>query len=113
MLTVCRELTVGIPVFNVDGERVGESRRAAVSAISQVVVSRILMASPGMRQYRDWLPHTCMSCSVMIEYIGVVFLHRHRYRWSSLLVIGVTPKELPLSIFIVVFVAVKMFISLK
>lgn len=43
-----RELTNGIPVFDINGNRVGESRRAAASAISQVVISRILMATPGM-----------------------------------------------------------------
>lgn len=43
-----RELTNGIPVFDENGNRVGESSKAAVSAISQVVVSRILMATPGM-----------------------------------------------------------------
>ncbi|GFR98372.1 sideroflexin [Elysia marginata] len=43
-----KELLSGIPVFDADGNRVGESTRAATSAISQVVVSRIIMAMPGM-----------------------------------------------------------------
>ncbi|XP_005092175.1 sideroflexin-1 [Aplysia californica] len=43
-----RELMEGIPVFDENGNRVGESTRAASSAISQVVVSRIIMAMPGM-----------------------------------------------------------------
>lgn len=43
-----KELLSGIPVFDVEGKRVGESTRAATSAISQVVVSRIIMAMPGM-----------------------------------------------------------------
>ncbi|RUS70010.1 hypothetical protein EGW08_022227, partial [Elysia chlorotica] len=43
-----KELMSGIPVFDADGNRVGESTRAASSAISQVVVSRIIMAMPGM-----------------------------------------------------------------
>ncbi|KAK7500815.1 hypothetical protein BaRGS_00008059 [Batillaria attramentaria] len=43
-----RELLSGIPVFDENGNRVGESKRAAASAISQVVISRIFMATPGM-----------------------------------------------------------------
>ena len=49
--SLCRELTNGIPVFDENGNRLGVSRRAATSAIAQVVVSRILMATPGMCQY--------------------------------------------------------------
>jgi hypothetical protein len=41
----------GIPVFDENGNRVGESKRAATSAITQVVVSRVAMASPGMCKY--------------------------------------------------------------
>lgn len=43
-----RELKVGIPVTDEDGNRLGESANAAKSAITQVVVSRIFMAAPGM-----------------------------------------------------------------
>ncbi|KAK6177915.1 hypothetical protein SNE40_012783 [Patella caerulea] len=43
-----REILNGIPVFDEDGTRLGESKKAANSAISQVVVSRIFMATPGM-----------------------------------------------------------------
>ncbi|XP_066278968.1 sideroflexin-1-like [Branchiostoma lanceolatum] len=43
-----RELTNGIPINDENGNRVGESRRAATLAITQVVVSRIVMAMPGM-----------------------------------------------------------------
>lgn len=46
-----RELVHGIPVFTEDGERVGQSKRAAVKAIAQVVVSRVFMATPGMCKY--------------------------------------------------------------
>ncbi|CAG5118338.1 unnamed protein product [Candidula unifasciata] len=43
-----RELMHGIPIFDENGNRVGESTRAASKAISQVVISRIIMAMPGM-----------------------------------------------------------------
>nr|XP_012788893.1 unnamed protein product [Sorex araneus] len=43
-----REIKVGIPVTDENGQRLGESANAARSAITQVVVSRILMAAPGM-----------------------------------------------------------------
>ncbi|TEA22971.1 hypothetical protein DBR06_SOUSAS13110005 [Sousa chinensis] len=43
-----RELKVGIPVTDENGHRLGESANAAKQAITQVVVSRILMAAPGM-----------------------------------------------------------------
>ncbi|KAM7389641.1 hypothetical protein PAMP_023604 [Pampus punctatissimus] len=43
-----RELKHGIPVTDENDNRLGESTKAAQQAISQVVVSRILMASPGM-----------------------------------------------------------------
>lgn len=43
-----RELKVGIPVTDESGARLGESAQAAQQAIAQVVVSRILMAVPGM-----------------------------------------------------------------
>ena len=50
-----RELTNGIPVFTEDGIKVGESKAAAKSAIGQVVVSRILMAMPGMCKYNQMM----------------------------------------------------------
>ncbi|MEJ1284819.1 sideroflexin 1 [Cricetulus griseus] len=43
-----RELKVGIPVTDENGTRLGESTNAAKQAITQVVISRILMAAPGM-----------------------------------------------------------------
>ncbi|XP_042196050.1 sideroflexin-1 [Callorhinchus milii] len=43
-----RELKHGIPVTDENGQRLGESTQAAQQAIAQVVVSRILMAAPGM-----------------------------------------------------------------
>jgi len=41
----------GIPVFTEDGERIGMSTRAATKAITQVVVSRVFMATPGMSKF--------------------------------------------------------------
>lgn len=43
-----RELLEGIPVYDADGNRIGESRKAAEKAIALVLVSRICMAAPGM-----------------------------------------------------------------
>ncbi|XP_020932177.1 sideroflexin-1 isoform X3 [Sus scrofa] len=43
-----RELRAGIPVTDENGNRLGESANAAKQAITQVVISRILMAAPGM-----------------------------------------------------------------
>ncbi|XP_059175862.1 sideroflexin-1-like [Physella acuta] len=43
-----RELMQGIPVLDSEGNKVGESKRAASSAITQVVISRVIMAMPGM-----------------------------------------------------------------
>ncbi|KAK7012092.1 Sideroflexin-1 [Biomphalaria glabrata] len=43
-----REITHGIPIMDENGNRLGESTRAATSAITQVVISRVFMAMPGM-----------------------------------------------------------------
>uniref|UniRef100_T1JH83 Sidoreflexin n=1 Tax=Strigamia maritima TaxID=126957 RepID=T1JH83_STRMM len=42
------ELQKGIPIFDAYGRRLGESTSAAASGITQVVLSRIAMASPSM-----------------------------------------------------------------
>ncbi|XP_064419032.1 sideroflexin-1 isoform X2 [Latimeria chalumnae] len=43
-----RELQYGIPVTDAEGERLGDSCKAAQQAIVQVVISRICMAAPAM-----------------------------------------------------------------
>ncbi|XP_032885511.1 sideroflexin-1 [Amblyraja radiata] len=43
-----RELKHGIPITDENGNRLGESTKAAQQAIVQVIISRILMAAPGM-----------------------------------------------------------------
>lgn len=43
-----RELINGIEVETADGDKIGNSKTAAVQAVAQVVPSRILMAVPGM-----------------------------------------------------------------
>lgn len=43
-----REIMHGIPIFDANGNRLGDSKNAARSAIAQVVFSRIMMATPGM-----------------------------------------------------------------
>lgn len=48
-----RELKDGIEVFDEQGNKVGQSKEAAKKAIREVVVSRIVMASPGMRKYQS------------------------------------------------------------
>ncbi|ELU08441.1 hypothetical protein CAPTEDRAFT_146340 [Capitella teleta] len=50
------EISQGIPVFTEDGTRVGDSPAAAKRAISQVLLSRIVMACPGM-----WIPPVIMQ----------------------------------------------------
>ncbi|EDW79137.1 sideroflexin-2 [Drosophila tropicalis] len=42
------EILSGIEVKNADGEVIGQSRLAAIKGISEVVISRIAMAAPGM-----------------------------------------------------------------
>jgi len=43
-----RELKHGVPIFDEDGNRLGESKVAARNAVAMTVFSRIVMATPGM-----------------------------------------------------------------
>lgn len=47
------ELQNGIELQNEKGEKVGTSQKAAKQAISSVIISRILMASPSMSELSD------------------------------------------------------------
>ena len=47
-ISVFSELNNGIAVYDENGEFIGNSKRAAVKAITQVVTSRITIAAPGM-----------------------------------------------------------------
>ena len=46
-----REVLHGVPIFDDNGNKLGESKIAARSAIAQVVFSRIMMATPGMSKF--------------------------------------------------------------
>lgn len=56
-----RELKLGIPVTDENGNRLGESTAAAQKAIFQVVVSRIGMAAPAMGKCP--LLHPCLRAA--------------------------------------------------
>uniref|UniRef100_A0A8C0HRQ5 Sideroflexin-3 n=1 Tax=Buteo japonicus TaxID=224669 RepID=A0A8C0HRQ5_9AVES len=56
-----RELKLGIPVTDENGNRLGESTAAAQKAIFQVVVSRIGMAAPAMGE--SPLLHPCLGAA--------------------------------------------------
>lgn len=43
-----RELLNGVVVYDEHGNAIGSSKKAAQKGISQVVLSRIIMAAPGM-----------------------------------------------------------------
>uniref|UniRef100_A0A3Q3IQR6 Sidoreflexin n=1 Tax=Monopterus albus TaxID=43700 RepID=A0A3Q3IQR6_MONAL len=65
-----RELQHGIPITDEKDIRLGESTKAAQQAISQVVVSRILMAAPGMGKkiYTQQFPW--MSAPIQVSLVG-------------------------------------------
>ena len=45
-----REIIDGIVVFDENNNPVGKSKKAAVKGITQVVISRVTMAAPGMSE---------------------------------------------------------------
>ena len=47
-----KEIKEGIEVLDSGGNKIGQSKTAAKKAIREVVMSRIAMASPGMRKFR-------------------------------------------------------------
>jgi len=49
-----RELIDGIVVFDENSNPVGKSTKAAAKGITQVVISRITMAAPGMSKLLSW-----------------------------------------------------------
>uniref|UniRef100_A0A673KED3 Sidoreflexin n=1 Tax=Sinocyclocheilus rhinocerous TaxID=307959 RepID=A0A673KED3_9TELE len=69
-----RELKHGIPVTDENDNRVGDSSKAAQQAITQVVVSRILMASPGMGSFilnlSILLQFPWMSAPIQVGLVG-------------------------------------------
>uniref|UniRef100_A0A3Q4H7J0 Sideroflexin-1 n=1 Tax=Neolamprologus brichardi TaxID=32507 RepID=A0A3Q4H7J0_NEOBR len=74
-----RELQHGIPIMDENDNRLGESSKAAQQAISQVVVSRILMASPGMA-----IPPFLMNHLEKKAFLRVSTPHRFRFLFFSL-----------------------------
>ena len=55
------ELTNGIAVYDENGELIGNSKRAAIKAVGQVVASRIGMAAPGMCKFGVLFPLLCIN----------------------------------------------------
>lgn len=47
-----REIIDGIVVFDENDNPLGKSKKAAVKGITQVVISRVAMAAPGMSEFR-------------------------------------------------------------
>ena len=47
----CREIIDGIVVFDENNNPVGKSKKAAAKGITQVVISRVTMAAPGMSEF--------------------------------------------------------------
>ena len=46
-----REIIDGIVVFDENNNPVGKSKKAAAKGITQVVISRVTMAAPGMSEF--------------------------------------------------------------
>ena len=73
-LSEFREIQQGIPVYTENDEYIGESKVAAKTAILQVLVSRIAMASPGMG-----LSINTPSSYSFIAIISILQFVRHLY----------------------------------
>jgi hypothetical protein len=52
MRSYCREIQEGVPISDINGNRLGNSKTAAKRGIALVTLSRIGMAAPGMGEYR-------------------------------------------------------------
>ena len=67
------ELSDGIAVYDENGEFIGNSKRAAVKAITQVVTSRITIAAPGMCKLYAFvciIMHPCVLPRLVHYYIS-------------------------------------------
>ena len=51
-LPFCREIREGVAITDINGNKLGYSKRAAVEGITLVTLSRIGMATPGMGLYQ-------------------------------------------------------------
>lgn len=71
-----RELKFGIPIMDEQGNRLGESKKAAQKAIVQVVISRIGMAAPAMGMLL--LPWQ------IFEFQWIFPLHPSFFKWEIL-----------------------------
>jgi hypothetical protein len=49
----CREIQEGVPISDINGNRLGDSKIAAQRGIALVTFSRIGMAAPGMGEYQE------------------------------------------------------------
>uniref|UniRef100_A0A3B3BMC5 Sidoreflexin n=1 Tax=Oryzias melastigma TaxID=30732 RepID=A0A3B3BMC5_ORYME len=69
-----QEILNGIAVTDENGNKLGHSKRAAVKGITQVVVSRITMAAPGMNLFLLLKPQKCPQ-AFFVCLQRITFLH--------------------------------------